>query len=65
MKMYLVIDEDRSKVYGAGSTSDEARDDAIKWTEGDLSHTVTIPAEVNVSSVDEVSADTRWTEIKQ
>jgi len=62
-KVYLTVQSNFDRIFGAGITKDEAQKDALQWTES-LEGTVTIYAEVDVNSISEIDAHTNFKQIE-
>lgn len=68
MKAYLTISKDREFLYGRGESEDAAKKDAIQYLKSQdasisLDDCVTIYADVNEQSINDISQDSNWKEI--
>lgn len=63
--LYLVVQSDLRRIFGAGYTEEEAWKDADEWTDGDRSYLECILARVPVDNVADVDPCTPYTALRE
>lgn len=61
-RCFLLIQADHSRIFGAGTSPEAARDDALNYAPSTVD-TECIYAEVDAFTIDEIDADTPFTEL--